>query len=358
MSPKIQFFAGLIVGLSLALSLHVYSNVENFYEVHLSGIFSNFMKNKRLISAKDFDRSNETTCRNASELSLKGDDSIAQELYNKVRVACWILTSPSNLDTKAIYVKNTWSKKCHLVLFMSSVKNDTFPTVGLKTLEGRKHLTAKTMQAFQYLYDHHYNDADWFMKADDDTYVIMENLRYFLSEEDPSQPVYFGQKLTAFIKMGYASGGAGYVISKESLRRFGQRGQKFKDTCKADDGYEDVEISRCLESLGVRLEPSFDSLRRHRFHFTSPEEYLRATFATGLGPNEDSDLRRMGIGNMSNYAISFHYVSGRKMYDLEFYIYHLRPYGILNVPLALNARRGGSQDKNMTEMHKLSSWSN
>ena len=30
------------------------------------------------------------------------------------------------------------------------------------------------------------------MKADDDTYVIIESLRYFLSNEDTNEPVYFG----------------------------------------------------------------------------------------------------------------------------------------------------------------------
>ncbi|KAK6958628.1 glycoprotein-N-acetylgalactosamine 3-beta-galactosyltransferase 1, partial [Biomphalaria glabrata] len=51
-----------------------------------------------------------------------------------------------------------------------------------------------------------------------------------------------------------------------------------------------------------------------------------------------------GIENISNYAITFHYVSGSKMHDLEFYIYHLRPYGILNLPLNLNVKNSSEID--------------
>ena len=148
------------------------------------------------------------------------DTNLANELYQKVKVLCFVMTTPTNIKTRAIYVKKTWAKRCNKMVFLSSADDADLPAIRLNVTgpEAKYVLTEKTLLAFQYIYDNYFNDYDWFLKADDDTYVILENLRYFLSDKNPSEPVSYGQRFDVIVKDGYYSGGAGYVLSKEALR--------------------------------------------------------------------------------------------------------------------------------------------
>uniref|UniRef100_A0A5S6QH59 N-acetylgalactosaminide beta-1,3-galactosyltransferase n=1 Tax=Trichuris muris TaxID=70415 RepID=A0A5S6QH59_TRIMR len=255
---------------------------------------------------------------NMSEIAHVESTMVADAIAKDVRVFCWVLTGMANHKTRAVHVKATWLKRCNGFMFGSSMKDESLGAVDLGVPEGRPFLWRKTVKAFSHIYERHLNDYDWFLKADDDTYVIVENLRLLLLSYNPNSSVYLGSNLRHPNHQKYMSGGAGYVLSRN-----------------AEVGPEDMLMGKALEFAGIRPSDSLDVYGRPRFfplspqfqlHPRPPDKKLSWLYTFSQYP------MRPGLNCCSDFAISFHYVEPDLMYVLEYFIYHLRPFGVLLVP--------------------------
>ena len=176
--------------------------------------------------------------------------------------------------------------------------------------EGRKNLWNKTLNAFNYIYQNHFNDADWFMKADDDTYVIVDNLRYFLSDKNSSEGVYFGHHFKTLSKKGYMSGGAGYVMSKEALRLFGTKG-KSDNACDVRSGAsEDVQMGRCLTAVGVHPGDSRDSQKRARFLPLALRDFIQGRLPYWYHSYKKYNVAKVNIAVVNISCCTFWFADG------------------------------------------------
>ena len=128
-----------------------------------------------------------------SEKNLKFRPDRTFSDVRKVRILCYIPTAMRILYTKGLAIKDTWLKRCYETIFFSSEADLSFRTVKLNVGEGPEGITSKTVRsALHPIYENHFIEAEWFLKADDDTYIIIENFKYLLSKRDFNQPFHLG----------------------------------------------------------------------------------------------------------------------------------------------------------------------
>ena len=120
----------------------------------------------------------------------------------------------------------------------------------------------------QYVHKYHNGTFDWFMRIDDDGYVIMENLIMFLRRRDPNAPEMYGVDYRTYD--GYIGTGAGLSMSH---RNFMERlvPSLDLDKCRKEPTHsDDVEISKCICLMSVTVGDSRDSRGRYRFFPMNP----------------------------------------------------------------------------------------
>ncbi|KAK7500012.1 hypothetical protein BaRGS_00008860, partial [Batillaria attramentaria] len=245
----------------------------------------------------------------------------------KPRVLCWIPSLANKLNTTVKAVNDTWVPRCDKhIFFINTDRNSSDDVVPLSVKDGRDNLAKKTMAAMSYLYHHHGRDYDWFLKGDDDAYIVMENLKFLLSHYDPATPVYLGHPYKWIVKGGYMSGGASYVISREALKLLVEQGIQ-KNKCR-QSGSEDVALGSCLHAIGIPSYNSLDRYGRETFHPLQPKIHIVGPIPLNQLPQ---DRFKMVAGRecCSELTISFHHVPPDQMRIFDHLLYRTTVYGRL-----------------------------
>jgi glycoprotein-N-acetylgalactosamine 3-beta-galactosyltransferase len=295
--------------------------------------------------------------------------SAATTIGKYPRIFCYVGTISTYHKTHAQLVADTWGQRCDKLVFFSNVTGTmtvnkgtpfevNFPIIKMNAPSDYWHLWMKHKEVLKYVYDHYRHDYDWFYKADDDAYVVVDNLRDYLKRPEivmnyKRQPIHLGHRfnLTAERIHGYIdgadkimgdrwwtkwdrwvfnSGGPGYAMNRLYLDKF--VASMDDRTCLSAEWAqrqpEDTATAYCMMWHNVVPWDTRDTHGRPRWHAGSPNTVYGLTPEMAKGWWFDYHV---GVGGMkwgkdccAPDTIGFHYIKGKAMHHIERQLYFCR----------------------------------
>jgi hypothetical protein len=194
------------------------------------------------------------------------------------RILCAIYTHAHNRDM-ARTAALTWGYKCDGFLAFSTETIRAFGMVDLvhPGVESLENMWQKTRSIWVYIHEHYLDDYDYFHLGGDDHFVIVENLRRFLSLVDARTTrarvaLLLGQwVLPPGGSEPQITGEAGYTLNRASVKRFVA---EIVPACEARTvaKREDRILSECFRRIGVFPGDTRDEeTGEQQYHRQTPE---------------------------------------------------------------------------------------
>lgn len=259
------------------------------------------------------------------------------------RLLCMVLTSPANYLTKAVHVQATWGRRCDTLLFISDSSSEgglsglitpdivaDLPLVELPGVDGREHLWDKVKLGLSTIWIDYSSQFDFLIKADDDTFLIVENLKYLLSQLSPSEPLILGHQQED-IGVAYLSGGPGYVLSHAAVRDIVEVGFGGDQPCRLPHPVgqevevypnEDLQMGKCATLLNIRVHSS-EVNGQSTFTPYSLENHLVPGLMWWWWLEHTKECREK-VNCVSPALVSMHYVKPEMMYVYDYFVYGFR----------------------------------
>ncbi|KAJ7379558.1 Chondroitin sulfate synthase 1 [Desmophyllum pertusum] len=103
------------------------------------------------------------------------------------------------------------------------------PVVSLPGVDDSYPPLKKSFMMLKYMHDHHIDEYEWFMRADDDVYVRNDKLVGLLRSLNSSDDIHLGQAGTGSVEErgklhllpgdNYCMGGPGVILSRSVLKK-------------------------------------------------------------------------------------------------------------------------------------------
>eukprot|EP00937_MAST-01D_sp_MAST-1D-sp2_P004979 g4979.t1 len=283
----------------------------------------------------------------------------------KPRILCMVLSIKSD-RAAAINIEKTWGKDCDRIVYFADFDDPSIAAVNVHaewegSAECLINKMAKGVQLVASLFAREY---DWFVKADTDSFFIIENLRWFLLQHFPSPkdvavtPHYLGERYNKYGDPKQAfNPGSGYVMNRAAFELLAcSYRNPGKDTCvlggtdstgplikkhhkpslaapfciagapsydcrcepKKKGNHEDLMAGICLRLWGVEPGDTRDAAGRDHFYayFDAPSAYRGAPpnttdtwFYKWSWARSDSDDYKE---RLASHPINFHRYNGEQ----------------------------------------------
>lgn len=234
-----------------------------------------------------------------------------------------------------------WVKTFTLVINTSSFPLSTVVNISNVVVVKSTDKFAMLRDALKYVYVNHFNDFDWVLKTNDNSFIVLENLRHMLYQYDTDYPFVIGQRFFAEVlglkilrflnflnsrsSKDYMAGD--YALSKRAFSRLLEDAFTSSQLCEATASNDDFAMSKCLEHVNVIKIDGIDKDGRGRFFQGNPE--------SALFPEKFDDYDKwywhhlkQGIENCcSDRLIAIQNTYNTHLYYMEYFIYKVHAFG-------------------------------